>query len=130
MAHLAVAAVAVATVECGLFLASAAIDRADATDGAGPLELGDLGVGAGRAVGWSPVVAGLAVWGAVVLFRRAEQGAGLWKPVLVTGLAVVPLAALLVAGIGLPVFPRTALTVAAGWIVAILAVREPADRSN
>jgi mannosyltransferase len=114
--RLAVPAVGVATVECGLFLAAAALDRADATDGAGPLELGDLGVGAGRAIGWSPVVAGLAVWGAVVLFRRAEHGAGLWKPVLVTGLAVVPLAAVLVAGVGLPVFPRTALTVAAGGV--------------
>ena len=61
--RLAVPAVAVATVECAFFLAAAAIDRADAADGAGSLELGDVGAGIGRAVGWSPVVAALAVWG-------------------------------------------------------------------
>jgi len=131
--RLAVPAVAVATVECALFLAAAAIDRADAPDGAGPLELGDLGVGIGRAVGWSPVVVGLAVWGTIVLFRRAEQGDGLWKPVLVVGLAVVPLAAVALAGIGLPVFPRTALTVAAAGVclaagVGVVSIRDRALR--
>jgi 4-amino-4-deoxy-L-arabinose transferase-like glycosyltransferase len=113
--RVAVPAIAVATVECVFFLAAAAIDRADAADGAGPLELGDLGAGVGRAGGWSPVVAGLAVWGTIVLFRRAEPR-GLWRPVLVAGLAVAPLVAVLLAGIALPVYPRTALTVAAGGV--------------
>jgi mannosyltransferase len=131
--RLAVPAVAVATVECALFLAAAAIDRADAPDGAGPLELGDLGVGIGRAVGWSPVVVGLAVWGTIVLVRRAQLGAGLWKPVLVVGLAVVPLVAVALAGTGLPVFPRTALTVAAGGVclaagVGLVSIRDRALR--
>lgn len=131
--RLAVPAVAVATVECAFFLAAAAIDRADAADGAGSLELGDVGAGIGRAVGWSPVVAALAVWGALVLFRRAEHGQGLWRPVLVTGLAVVPVVAVLIAGLGLPVYPRSALTVAAGGTclaagVGLVSIRDRALR--
>jgi hypothetical protein len=127
--RLAVPAIGVATIECAFFLAAAAIDRADAVDGAGPLELDDIGVGVGRAVGWNPVVAGVAVWGAIVLFRRAESGRGLWKPVLVGGLAVVPLVTVLLAGIALPVYPRTALTVAAGGVclaagVGLVSIRD------
>lgn len=112
--RLAVPATAVAVVESGLFLAAAAIDRADAADGAGPLELADLGWGVGRGLGWSAVVAALAVWGVVVLIRRSSGGQGRWKPVLVAGLALAPLAAVLVTGIVLPVYPREALTVCAG----------------
>ena len=41
--RLALPAAGIATVECGLFLVAAALDRADAPDGAGPLELADLG---------------------------------------------------------------------------------------
>jgi mannosyltransferase len=127
--RLAVPAIGVATIECAFFLAAAAIDRADAVDGAGPLELDDIGVGVGRAVGWNPVVAGVAVWGAIVLFRRAESGRGLWKLVLVGGLAVVPLVTVLLAGIALPVYPRTALTVAAGGVclaagVGLVSIRD------
>jgi len=78
-------------------------------------------------------VAALAVWGALVLFRRAEHGQGLWKPVLVTGLAVVPLLAVLLAGLGLPVYPRSALTVAAGGAclaagVGLVSIRDRALR--
>jgi mannosyltransferase len=114
--RLALPAVGVATVESGLFLTAAILDRADAVDGAGPLELADIGVGMGRAVGWNPAVAALAVWGVVVLLRRSTSERGRWKPTLVAGLAVLPLVAVLVAGVALPVFPRTALTVAAGGI--------------
>lgn len=115
--RLAVPAAAVATVESAFFLTAAVIDRADAADGAGPLTLGDIGFGVGRSLGWSPLLAALTLWGIVTLTRRSrEAGAGLWKPVLVGGLALMPLAALLVAGIALPVFPRTALTVAAGGV--------------
>jgi hypothetical protein len=103
-------------VESGLFLAAAVIDRADAEDGAGPLELQDIGVGLGRGVGWSVVVAGLAIWGVVALVRGSSPGAGRWRPVLVAALALAPLAAVLVAGIALPVFPRGALTVCAGGV--------------
>ena len=114
--RLAVPAVAVAVVESGLFLAAAAIDRADAPDGAGPLALDDVGAGAGRALGWSPLVAALAIWGVVSLYRRSESGHGRWKAVLVAGLVVMPLLFVLGAGVVLPVFPRVALTVAAGGL--------------
>jgi dolichyl-phosphate-mannose-protein mannosyltransferase len=132
--RLAVPAIGVATVECAFFLAAAAIDRADAADGAGALELRDIGAGVGRAVGWSPVVAGLAVWGVIALFRRADgAGEAVWKPVLVGGLAVLPLVAVLLTGIGLPVHPRTALTVAAGGVslaagVGLVSIRDRALR--
>ncbi len=114
--RLAVPATAVAVLESGLFLTAAVIDRADAPDGAGPLELEDIAVGLGHAVGWNAVVAVLAVWGVVVLVRRTGDGVGRWKPVLVGGLALAPLVAVLVAGVALPVFPRTALTVCAGGL--------------
>ncbi len=114
--RLAVPAVAVATLESAFFLTAAVLDRADSADGAGPLELRDIGVGVGRALGWSPIVAALAVWGVITLYRRSSGDEGRWKPVLVGGLALLPLVGVLVAGIGLPVFPRTALTVAAGGV--------------
>ena len=40
-----------------------------------------------------------------------DRGEGRWKAVLVAGLAVVPLVAVLVGGIALPVYPRAALAV-------------------
>lgn len=112
--RLAVPALGIAVLECGLLLSAAVIDRADAPDGAGPLELGDVGAGLGRALGWSPVVAVLAVWGVMALHRRSESGR--WKAVLVAGLAVMPLLFVLAAGVVVPVYPRAALTVAAGGL--------------
>jgi mannosyltransferase len=114
--RLAVPAIGVAVLECAFFLTAAVLDRADADDGAGPLELGDVAFGAGRALGWSPVVAALAVWGVITLYRRSTAGEGMWKVALVAGLAAFPLVAVLVTGVALPVFPRTALTVAAGGV--------------
>jgi mannosyltransferase len=114
--RLALPAAAVAVVESGLFLTAAVIDRAAADDGAGPLELVDLAVGLGRSLGWSAVVAGLAAWGVLLLHRRSSAGQGRWKPVLVGGLALAPLTAVLVAGVALPVYPRSALTACAGGI--------------
>jgi mannosyltransferase len=114
--RLAVPALGVAVVECGLLLTAAGVDRWDAPDGAGPFELGDVGAGIGRALGWSPVVAALAVWGVIALHRRSEPDRGRWKAVLVAGLAVMPILFVLAAGVVLPVYPRTALTVAAGGL--------------
>jgi mannosyltransferase len=114
--RLAVPAIGVAVLESAFFLTAAVLDRADADDGAGPLELGDVVFGAGRALGWSPVVAALAVWGLITLYRRSTAQESLWKVALVAGLAAFPLLAVLVTGIALPVFPRTALTVAAGGV--------------
>ena len=78
--RLAIPAACIAAVECGLFLVAAAVDRADALDGAGPLELEDVGVGLGRAIGWSPVVAGLAVWGLVSLVAACGRAASAGRP--------------------------------------------------
>ena len=114
--RLALPALAVAVVECGLLLVAAAVDRADAPDGAGPLELGDIGAGVGRALGWSPVVAAVAIWGIVSLYRSSKPGQGRWKAALVAGLVVMPLLFVLAAGVALPVYPRAALTVAAGGL--------------
>jgi len=129
----AIPAVAIATVESGLLLSAAIADRADDADGAGSLELADVGVGLGRAIGWNPAVAALALWGVVTLFKRSTSADGRWKAVLVAGLAVMPLAAVLVAGVALPVYPRTALTVAAGGIalaagVGLVAISDRALR--
>jgi mannosyltransferase len=130
--RLALPAAGIAVVECGFFLTASAFDRADAPDGAGPLELGDVGAGFGRALGWSPIVAPLAIWGVVSLYRGADGGHR-WKAVLVAGLAVMPVLAVLVAGIALPVYPRTALTVCAGGIalgagVGLFAIRDAGVR--
>jgi mannosyltransferase len=114
--RLAVPALGVAVLECGLLLAAGAFDRADAPDGAGPLDLGDVGVGIGRALGWSPVVAAVAVWGVIALHRRSDPNHGRWKAVLVAGLGVMPILFVLAAGVVLPVYPRAALTVAAGGL--------------
>jgi mannosyltransferase len=113
--RLAGPALAVSVIECGLLLTAAAVDRVDAPDGAGPLELADVGAGIGRAIGWNPVVPVLALWGVIALSRRSV-GDGRWKPALVAGLAVMPLLFVLAAGLALPVYPRAALTVAAGGL--------------
>jgi mannosyltransferase len=114
--RLALPALGIAVVECGLLLTADVIDRADAPDGAGPLELGDVGIGIGRALGWSPVVAALAVWGMVALFRQPEPAPGRWQAALVGGLAFMPLLFVLAAGVALPVYPRGPLTVAIGGL--------------
>ena len=114
--RLALPAAAVAVVECGLFLTAGVLDRVDAEDGAGSLELADLAVGLGRGVGWNAAAAAAAALGIVQLHRRSSGRDGLWKPVLVGGLAVVPLGAVLVAGLALPVYPRAALAVCAGGV--------------
>ena len=114
--RLALPAAAIAVVESGIFLTAAVIDRADAPDGAGSLELGDIAMGLARGVGWNAIVVALSVWGIVVLVRRTSDGDGRWKPVLVGCLALAPLAAVLVAGVALPVYPRAALAVCAGGV--------------
>ncbi len=108
------------------------LDRADAVDGAGPLELVDLGVGLARGIGWNVLVAGLAVWGIVTLYRSTSRDAGRWKPVLVAGLALVPLVAVLVGGVALPVYPREALAVCAGGaaLAAGIGLMAIPDRSH
>ena len=113
--RLAIPAGCIAAVECGLFLVAAAVDRADALDGAGPLELGDIGVGLGRSVGWSPIVVGLAVWGLVSLVRRTDERER-WKPTLVAGPGRHAARRRAGGRHVVPVFPREALTVAIGGV--------------
>lgn len=119
--RLAVPAVTVAAVESAIFLVAAVVDRADAPDGAGTLELADIGVGAARAAGWSPVLVGLAAYGVVALYRRTA-GETHWREALVVGLAVMPLVAVLVAGVALPVYPRSGLVVAAAGLAVVAGV--------
>ena len=114
--RVALPAVGVATLECLIFGVAAAIDRADAADGAGPLELDDLAAGLGRSLGWSPVVLALVVWGFVSMGRRIRHDLPTWKVALVAGLVGMPLVTVLAAGIVLPVYPREALTVGAGGL--------------
>jgi mannosyltransferase len=126
--RLALPAAAIAVVECGFFLTAATLDRADAPDGAGPLALSDVGAGAGRALAWSPVVAALALWGIVALYRDADDRRR-WRAVLVAGLVAMPTVFVLAAGIGFPVYPRVALTVSAGGAalgagVGLFAIRD------
>jgi hypothetical protein len=52
----------------------------------------------------------------VALYRRSDPGHGRWKAVLVAGPVVMPFLFVLGAGVALPVFPRAALTVAAGGL--------------
>lgn len=126
-------AVGVATLECGLFLVAAAIDRWDAPDGAGPLALDEIAAGVLRSFGWSPVVLGLSVWGFVVMVRRARHDLPLWKLWLVAGLTGMPLVFVLAAGVAIPVHPRAALVVGAGGVAlaaaaGLVAIRERALR--
>ena len=114
--RVALPAVGVATLECAIFGVAAAIDRADAPDGAGPLALDDLAAGLGRSLGWSPVVLALVAWGFVSMGRRTRHDLAPWKVALVAGLVAMPLVAVLAAGIGLPVYPREALAVGAGGL--------------
>ena len=104
--RLALPAAAIAVAESGLFLAAAVIDRADAPDGAGLLELDDIAMGLARGVGWNAIIVALSAWGIVVLVRRTSDGEGRWKPVLVGCSCWRSLAAVLVAGVALPVHPR------------------------
>ena len=107
-------AVAIATLESLFFLTASVIDRADAVDGAGSSSCRTSWSGSQRSAG--------ARWGSRGVGNRharptsSNDGRGLWKPALVTGLAAMPLVAVLAAGTVLPVFPREALTVAAGGI--------------
>ena len=70
----------VATLESLFFLTASVIDRADAGTAQAPSSC-RTSVGVGRALGWSPVVGVLAVWGIVTLVRRSSNdGRGSGSP--------------------------------------------------
>ena len=113
--RLALPAIAIAVVECGLLLVAAALDRADALDGAGPLQLGDVGAGDRSRACLEPGGRGVGALGDRLAVPRLDGPApGRWKAALVAGLAVMPLVFVLAAGVVVPVSPRAASTVAAG----------------
>jgi mannosyltransferase len=106
-----VVALGFVVLENALLLAAFALDRREAPDV--PLTAAGLAEGLARAAGWSPVVLALAAWGLVALATRRLADAGPWVAVLYAGLALLPLAGLLVAALALPVLPETALVLGA-----------------
>jgi mannosyltransferase len=104
-------AIGFVALENALLLVAFGLDRRDAPDVS--LTLSEIGHGLARASGWSPVLAGLAVWGVVALALRKPPGGEPWGGALAAGLALFPLAGLLVAAPLVPVLPETALVVGA-----------------
>lgn len=92
-----------------LLLAAFALDRRQAPDA--PLTLDGLGEGLARTLGWSPVLAGLAVWGVVALATRRVPRGEPWLAVLLGGVAALPLLAVVLASVAIPVRPEEALVV-------------------
>jgi hypothetical protein len=129
----ALPALAFGCIEAAFLLAAAAIDRADAVDGAGPFSLADLGEGVFRASGENPVLLALAALGLGLLAAGRTPDGEAWHAVLVWGLVAAPAAAVLVAAAFVPVFPRLALVacapglaLACGAAVAWIPVRATA----
>lgn len=102
-------ALAFVLLENALLLAAFALDRREAPDVS--LTIDGLGEGLARALGWSPVLAGLAVWGLVALATRRLPSGGPWVAALLAGVALLPLAAAAVASVAIPVRPEAALVV-------------------
>ena len=71
--------------------------------------------GLAHGVGWNAIVVALSVVGHRGARPAHSDGEGRWKPVLVGCLALAPLAAVLVAGVALPVYPRAALDRVRRW---------------
>ena len=117
------------TVVAGGLLAWMAADRFDVPDGAGALDLADLGHGLVDAIGRNPVLVIAAAAGVYALFALRGAGArpGRWRGVLVAALIAAPLVALLLAALALPVFTAAlvlcapGLALAAGAVVPLLA---------
>jgi len=107
----AVPALGFVALENALLLTAFALDRGEAPEA--PLTLVGVGEGLARASGWNPVVAGLAAWGVVALVLRRAPGGEPWGAALTAGLALLPLAGLLVASLAIPVLPETSLVVGA-----------------
>jgi mannosyltransferase len=115
------------TAIAGVLLAWMAVDRADAPDGAGTLDLARLGHGLLHPIGANPVLVVAAAAGLYVLVGRRSARSDLWRGVLVAALIAAPLVALLLAALVLPVFTSAlvlcapGLALAAGAAVPLLA---------
>jgi len=105
------------TIVAGLVLAWMAADRAGAAAGAGALDLGRLGRGLARGVGWNPVLVVAAIAGLYVLFRP-HGGAGRRHGVLVAALIAAPVVGTLLAAVALPVHAGALVLCAPGVALA------------
>lgn len=106
------------------------VDRRDAADGAGRLELLDLAEGAVRGVGWNLALVASSAAGIGLVAAGRVPRSGAWQAVLAGGLALVPLLLLLVAALWLPVYPDRVLVLStpglalgSGALVAALPAR-------
>jgi mannosyltransferase len=88
------------------------LDRRDAVDGAPQLHLLDFAAGFGSGLGWNLVLLAAGAAGVGLVAAGGVSGAGLWQAVLAGGLALVPLLALLLVAIALPVYPDRVLVFA------------------
>jgi mannosyltransferase len=90
-----------------------AVDRLDAPDGTSGFDLGEIGDGLIRAVGWSPLLAVAAIAGLAALLAGGPTQLPAWKSSLVAGLVVAPVVVTILAAATMPVFPTPALVVCA-----------------
>jgi uncharacterized membrane protein len=112
------------------FLVVVVIDRADAPGGNGTLSLSEVADGIATGLGWNFVLLAVGAAGIGLAAAGRVPGAALWSAVLAGGLALAPLAALLVAALALPVHGDRVLVLAtpglalgAGAAVAALSAR-------
>jgi mannosyltransferase len=112
------------------FVVAVVLDRADAPGDTEALNLTDVTGGISTALGWNAVLLAVGVAGIGLAASGRVPGAEAWGWVLAGGLALAPLAALLVAALALPVHADRVLVLAtpglalgAGAAVAALSVR-------
>ena len=118
------------TVAAGVLLAWMAADRLGDPDGAGTLDLEQLGRGLGRAAGWNPILVIGAIAGLVVLFRAGDAARGRWIGALVTGLIAAPVIATLLGSVVLPVYGGALVLAAPGLALAVGAVAPDLARTR
>ena len=82
-----------------------AVDRLDAPDGAGGSDLGEIGDGLIRAVGWSPLLAVAAIAGLAALLAGGPAQLPAWKSSLVAGLVVAQVVVTILAAATMPSSP-------------------------
>ncbi len=106
------------TAIAGALLVWIAVDRADAPDGAGALDVSRLGHGLLHPIGANPVLVVAAAAGLYALFGRPGARPARWRGVLVAALIAAPLVALLLAALVLPVFTSALVLCAPGLALA------------
>ncbi len=93
-------------------VAVVALDRADAPDATDRLRLLDVAGGIATGLGWNVVLLGVGAAGIGLAVSGRVPGAERWSGVLAGGLALAPLATLLVAALALPVYGARVLVLA------------------